>query len=65
MKAFEKFCWVMVLVMIVVSAGRLALLALLSSVLPADYIGLCAMAIVPYVFARAVQGFNSERLQGH
>lgn len=65
MKAFEKFCWVVVLVMGAIAAVRLALLALLSGVSPADYVSLCAMVIVPYVFARAVQGFGSERLQGH
>lgn len=69
MKAFEKLCWVIALVMTAVAALRLIVLSLATGASAPQYAaeaaGICAMAIIPYVFARAIQGFSSERLKDH
>jgi hypothetical protein len=62
MRAFEKFCWVVTLLITCLGAWRLFNLALQAGVSAPQYAaeaaGICAMLLVPYVFSRAVQGFR-------
>lgn len=62
MKSVEQLCWVLTGFAAVFSAFRVLMLALSNGVSAPQYAaeaaGICAGVIVPYVLARAVQGFR-------
>lgn len=64
MRAFEKLCWVVTMLVSCAGAWRLFELALQQGASAPQYAaeaaGICAMLLVPYIFSRAVQGFRDD-----
>lgn len=61
---FERFCWFVTLVAACIAGFGLVDMAMLTGMSAPQYAamaaGVCAKAIVPYVFARSVQGWRSS-----